>query len=308
MGNPASPPIAGGPAGRGRIAAGWPGAWTMGTARNRWTPDPRLERMEGRELPSGLMVALANNAGQLTAGQVASIASSNASALTQTIAAGVGSGAGSGVYVGNGSISNPAGTPTGPNASAPFPNTPLVGNAPATPAELAREKFVAHFSGPMVTQPPRFQDQSKILFLRGLGGSTPNFFLHGDYSLAMVFPKNFNPKNPGGTGGSPTDPGYVAPVTGFAFLDDKNNNSGGVVGLDLLADPTSFDAKGRPTRLTFTSDPNVYGGIFYVSQSSGVVTITYGKNTAKAAFNGRLYTTGLTSPFQNVDLYAQHSG
>ena len=95
----------------------------------------------------------------------------------------------------------------------------------------------------------------------------------------------------------------MPPVTGFAFLDDKNNNSGGVVGLDLVADPTSFDSKGRPTRLTFTADPNVYGGIFFVDSAVGPVTITYHKNTAQAAFNGRIYTSGLTSPFENVDLY-----
>ena len=124
----------------------------------------------------------------------------------------------------------------------------------------------------------------------------------------MAFPAGFDPKNPGGTYDATENPAGVPGVTGFAFLDDKNNNSGGTVGLDLSADPTSFDAKGRPTRLFFTSDPNVYSGIFYVSQSSGIVTIKYGRNTASATFSGRIYTSGLTSPFQNVQLYAQHSG
>ncbi len=175
---------------------------------------------------------------------------------------------------------------------------------------------MARFFGPITTLPTRFQDQSKILHLRGLGGSTPNFFLRGDHALALVYPTGFNLAKPGGTGNDPNAPGYippgdpgdVAPVTGFAFLDDKNSASGGVFGLDLLADPTSFDAKGRPTRLTFTSDPNVHGGLFFVDQSAGNATITYGKNTAITVFNGRLYTNGLTSPFQNVDLYARHSG
>ena len=31
--------------------------------------------------------------------------------------------------------------------------------------------------------------------------------------------------------------------------------------------------------------------------------ITYRKNTAQAVFDGRIYTSGLTSPFENVDLY-----
>ena len=79
-----------------------------------------------------------------------------------------------------------------------------------------------------------------------------------------------------------------------------------MVGLDLLA--TTFDAQGRPTRLTFTADANVYGGIFYVDSAEGTVHITYGKNSATTTFNGRIYTSGLTNPFENVDLYAQHSG
>ena len=189
-----------------------------------------------------------------------------------------------------------------------FPASPIIGTGTPTAKELAREKFVAKFSGPLSIGPGRFSDQKQIIFMRGLGGSTPNFFLHGDYSLAVVIPTGFDRNNPAGTGGDPTAPGYVPPVTGFTFLDDKNNNSGGVVGLDLVADPTSFDAKGRPTRLTFTADPNVYGGIFYVDSASGTVHITYGKNSATAAFNGRIYTSGLTSAFENVDLYAKHSG
>ena len=268
------------------------------------------------------MVALQSPVPILTGAQVAGIASTEAQAAGGKVTAdagaggsggasgGGGSGSSSGldstltgVFTGNGSINN-GGTPAGPNASADFPVSPLLGQGTPTAAELAREKFTAHFSGPMTTLAPRFSDQSKILYLRGLGGSTPNFFLHGDYSLALVIPKGFSPQDPAGA----TD--GAGPVTGFAFLDDKNNNSGGVVGLDLLADPTSFDSKGRPTRLTFTSDPNIYGGIFYVSQSSGTITISYAKNgkSASAAFDGRIYTNGLTSPFQNVDLYAKHSG
>ncbi len=304
--------------------------------RKRKGLTPRPEPMEGRQLLSGLLLALQSNVHHATPGEVASIAANRAhsggggrvSALAGTGGTGSGGGSGSGsgqngsasaatpsvgtgVYTGNGVTSNGQMMPAGPNAAAgSFPTAPLLGAQAPTQAELAREKFVARFSGPVAIKPARFQDQSKILYLRGLGGSTPNFFIHGDYSLALVYPAGFDPKNPGGTQ-DPTKPtpNGVPPVTGFAFLDDKNNNSGGVVGLDLLADPTSFDAQGRPTRLTFTSDANVYGGIFFVSQSSGTVTITYGKkNTATSVFNGRLYTSGLTSPFQNVDLYAKHPG
>ena len=98
--------------------------------------------------------------------------------------------------------------------------------------------------------------------------------------MALVYPKGFSAADPGGT----TD--GAGPVTGFAFLDDKNNNSGGVVGLDLVADPTSFDAKGRPDPAsTSPSDANVYGGNLLTSASPRrqPITITYAKNGKSAS-------------------------
>ena len=286
----------------------------LGRRQNRPALGP--EPLEGRQLLSGLLVALQSNVPILTPAEVTSIATTRAHSASSQASALAATGGGSssnspmgfknvqaGVFTGNGSINN-NGTPAGPNAAANFPVTALLGQGTPTQAELAREKFTAHFSGPLSTRPARFTDQSKILFLRGLGGSTPNFFIHGDYSLALVYPKGFSQQDPAGIASG------AGPVTGFAFLDDKNNNSGGVVGLDLLADPTSFDAKGRPTRLTFTADANVYGGIFFGEQAAGTVSITYGKDgkSASTLFNGRIYTSGLTSPFENVDLYAKHSG
>ena len=260
----------------------------------------RFEPLEERGLLSGLLVALQPHVVRPDVVQVAQGVASRSQAAGSTVATTATPpttvASGNGVYTGA----------SGPNAGVPLPASPLLGQGTPTARELAREKFVARFSGPLATLPPRFSDQSKILYLHGLG-TAPRFFLHGDYSLALAFPAGFDRTNPGGTAATATKPA-VPPVTGFAFLDDKNNNSGSTVGLDLSADPTSFDAKGRPTRLFFTSDPNVYSGLFYVTQSSGVVTIRYGNGTASATFNGRLYTTGLTSAFQNVDQYAQHSG
>jgi hypothetical protein len=256
--------------------------------RKRRNSRPTFEPMDRRELLSGLMIALQAPVPDITPTQEVAIASN----LGKPAPAGTASSQAT-------STSNPSGVyigATGPNSGATFPASPILGTGTPTAAELAREKFVAKFSGPSTVQPARFSDQKEILYLRGLGGSTPNFFLHGDYSLAIVIPAGFNPANPTATG----------PVTGFAFLDDKNNNSGGVVGFDLLA--TQFDAQGRPTQLTFTADPNVYGGIFYSDSAEGTVSITYGKNSATTVFNGRIYTSGLTSPFQNTDLYAKHSG
>lgn len=262
----------------------------------------RFEPLEGRSLLSGLLIALQPHVARPDVAQVAEAVAARSRPTAATVSATAATATPPTATTGNGVFAGPS----GPNAGVPLPVSPGLGQGTPTARELARETFAARFNGPMATLAPRFSDQSKILYLRGLG-TAPRFFLHGDYTLAMVFPAGFNRANPGGTYNAQTGTG-VKPVTGFAFLDDKNNNSGATVGLDLSADPTSFDSLGRPTRLFFTSDPNIYSGVFYVSQSSGVVTIRYGKTTATATFNGRLYTTGLTSPFQNSDLYAQHSG
>ncbi len=253
----------------------------MGDQKRR-SSRPCVEPMEGRELLSGVLIALQASTPQFSVSQMASIASNlshNATVSAQGSGGGSSATSANGLYIGA----------NGPNSGVNFPASPVLGNGTPTKAELAREKFVAKFSGPMSVLPGRFSDQKKILFLHGLGGSTPNFFLRGDYSLAIIIP---------------SDP--TQPVQGFAYLQDKNNNSGGVVGLDLVA--TRFDAKGRPTLLTYTSDPNVYGGIFFVDSGVGTVHITYGKNTATTVFNGRLYTSGLTNPLLNMNLYAKHSG
>lgn len=259
----------------------------MADRRKKLRQLPGLEPLEGREVRSGLMVALQANVGHLDANRVAQVASSRTIAPSLKASAAASTSAND-VFVGS----------SGPNAGSNFGGPILLGQGTPTAAELARERFVARFSGPMAVQPGRFSDQSKIILLRGLGGSTPNFFLRGDYALAMVFPAGFDPKHPTGL-----DPANPKPVTGFAFLDDKNNNSGGTIGLDLVADPSSFDRKGRPTRFTFTSDPNIYSGLFYSSASNGVVTIKYGKSTASALFSGRIYTNGLTSGVFNSNLY-----
>ena len=264
-------------------------------ASKRTTWRLRFEPLEERGLMSGLMVALQSRVPHPNAAQTAEVLATKTQGVDSSIAATATTG--NGLAVGA----------SGLNSGVPIPSSPILGQGTPSPRELAREKFIAKFAGPLAVLPPRFSDQSKIIYLHGLG-TAPRFFLHGDYTLAMAFPAGFDPKNPGGNYNAKTNPNGIPPVTGFAFLDDKNNNAGATLGLDLSADPTSFDKRGRPTRLFFTSDPNVYSGTFYSTQSSGVVTIKYGRNTASATFNGRLYTTGLTSQFQNADLYAQHSG
>jgi hypothetical protein len=176
---------------------------------------------------------------------------------------------------GNGFINNPV--------------SPLLGQGSPTPAELSRERFHAVFRGPYTIGPGRFSDQAQTVFFRGIGGS--NAFLHGNFTMAVV---------------TPTD--ATAPLFGEAVLNDKNINSSGIIGLPLTA--TAVDSAGRPTQLTFTQDPNIYSGAFFVNSSIGTVTVRYQPRSphggiATVVFQGRVYTTGLTFPLRNSDLISR---
>ena len=155
----------------------------------------------------------------------------------------------------------------------PGPGDPL-------PREVARERFRATFKGPFSVGPPLFTGQSKILHFRGLG--TSNQFLHGDYQMTVILPKNASD-----------------PTTGGAYMQDKNINSGGAIAFDLKADPQSFDRFGRPTSLTFTINSNIYSGIFYNAIASGTVTIRYFKSTSSVLFDGLVFTNGISNPLRN---------
>ncbi len=235
--------------------------------RERRAVRPVLDCLEGRDLLSGIIAAMAAStpAPPTAFGRLSQ----------QSLAPGV-------IASGNLGGGNP-------NGFVNNVNTPLLGNGPVTPQEARRESFRAGFTGRLYTGPGRFADQSTTYYYRGIGGS--NFFLHGDYTMAVV---------------TPTDP--AKPFIGEAVLNDKSTGTGANVGLILRADRSSVDARGRPLRLAFSADPNVYGGVFFADAAEGTVDISYGpNNTAKAVFNGRIYTNGLTSPLVNSDLYARHA-
>jgi hypothetical protein len=254
--------------------------------RDRRAVRPVLERFEERQLLSGIIASMIASqppepsAISLLDREMAASATGSGSttsgATTQGAFAGFQANSGNtgGVGIANGLNDNP--------------NTPLLGNGFPTPQELARETFRATFTGRVYTGPGRFTDQGTTYFFRGLGGST--FFLHGDFDMAVV---------------TPTDPSTN--FLGLAVLNDKSTNSSGIAGFDLTASRTAVDSQGRPTQLTFGADPNIYSGIFYVEAAQGTVTITYGaKNAVKVTFQGLVYTTGLTSPLVNQDLYARN--
>jgi hypothetical protein len=233
---------------------------------------PRLDVLEPRDLPSGIIASHAGHA------HVLNLSGSSSQSVVQPAA-------------GN--------TP---------PASPLLGRGQPTPHEVARERFVAQFTGPFTTAPGRFSDQAQMVFIRGVGGS--NFFLHGNMSFGVAVEKD------------PTNTSF-----GFLLMNDKNVNSGGTLGLDLTVTPDGFDGFGRPTKMTFTQDANIYSGTFFVNTSSGTVTVKYQPSTggprapgatsqgiAKVTIHGMVYTSGLTSPLRNTDLSARgprtspHSG
>jgi hypothetical protein len=160
---------------------------------------------------------------------------------------------------------------------------PLIGQGQPTARELARDTFHGYFNGPVTAGPGRFSDQAEILYVRGVGGS--NFFRHGDMNLGIVVP---------------TD--RTASSTGFVYVQDKNINSGGALGLDLTAVSGAVDRRGRPTQFTFVADPNIYSGIFFVDSSTGTLDVVYRGSTATVRINGLVYTSGLTNPLKNTDL------
>ena len=198
-------------------------------------------------------------------------------ALSPLIHAQVGGGSG-----GSGGAGSGGGATSGVGFS------PLFGSGQPTPHERARQRFHAYFQGPVTVGPGRFSDQAKIIYFRGLGGS--NNFMHGDFQMAIVIPQ---------------DP--TAALLGEAYLEDKNNNSSGQIGFDLTGDPKIVDRAGRPNHLTFTSNPNIYSGIYFANTASGTVDLQYSKGSATVRFTGLVYTTGLTSPIKNSDFYA-HGG
>ncbi|GAC1467769.1 MAG: hypothetical protein NVSMB9_09740 [Isosphaeraceae bacterium] len=185
-----------------------------------------------------------------------------------------------------GPIVTPPGVPQG-NTFKNNTATTLLGTGEPTPRELAREAYQSSFAGRIYTGPGRFSDQGTTYYYRGLGTST--YFLHGDFNMAIITPK---------------DP--EASFLGSVIMNDKNTNSSGVQGFIVFGDRSAVDRLGRPTHLSFTADPNIYSGAFFVEAAEGTLDIKYGaKNAIAVRFKGRVYTSGLTNPLVNQDLYSR---
>ncbi len=173
------------------------------------------------------------------------------------------------------------GSGVAPPIGSVFPFAPAPGQP--TAFEQARERFTGSFTGSFAYQPAQFTSQSRVIHMRGVGSSSQ--FLHGNIQVAI---------------GLPSQPG--GPITGGAYLQDKNLAGSTLIGLDINFDPASVDAQGRPTRGAWSTDANVYSGIDFVAQGSGVVTIRYSRNKMTIVFQGNIYTNSITSPLANTDI------
>lgn len=249
-------------------------------ARLRRAARPGVEHCESRELLSGIMLALQGNAPRINASTLLASIRASASGGGNGGANGEGGSGSAGLIKGIGNGFGPGNT-----------STPLLGQGTPAPHEALREAYHAAFSGRAYTSPGRFSDQGQTFFYRGVGGSSN--FLHGDFDMAVVTPAD-----------------ATKPFFGEAVLQDKNTNSGAIQGFILRGDRTKVDSLGRPTQLQFVADPNIYSGAYFVEAAEGVVDITYGdgpNHPVVVKFTGRVYTSGLTNPLVNQDLYARHT-
>lgn len=224
--------------------------------RRGWRP--ALERMESRELLSGITAALANRR------PLAPMVSTAQS----------GSGA----------------TPVNEFF------TPTEGEVP-TPRELARERFVAAMGGPYAIGPGMFTDQALHISASGVGSSSA--FLHGNYQMSIVVPKD------------PTQP-----ITGVVSMFDRNINSGGLFSVDLTGTPGGFDRAGRPNLFTYVTDVNLSAGIFGESDIHGTLQVRYQpsgrpspggfeQGTAQVLFRAQVFTVGTNNPLHNANLVSR---
>jgi hypothetical protein len=181
------------------------------------------------------------------------------------------------------------------NTAADVNNELLNPTGVPTPRQQARERFVAQFTGTFMAGPGQFSSQAQQFMFRGAGGS--NQFLHGDIQLRAI---------------TPLDP--TQPLTGETTMFDRNLNSNSVLGLDLVADPTSVDKFGRPTLFTISQlDQNVSSGYYDEGLAQGTVSIRYlsggkpgphGLSQGKAvvAIHAQIYSIGTDFILTNAQI------
>ncbi len=172
-----------------------------------------------------------------------------------------------------------------------------------TAQESRRETYRATFVGQYMLGPGRFSTEASNFYFAGVGRSTVD--LHSDTQLRVI---------------RPTDPNILP--AGEVSVFTRNLDSNTQIGWDIVAEPNSLDAYGRPTKLRIYSlDVNVSSGIYVEGSSQGTIQIHYGpvphtpnfspssnrlpgvlsQGTATVVINAQLYGIGTTFNLRNVD-------
>jgi hypothetical protein len=238
---------------------------------------PVLEPLEGRDLPSGVISAMASRA-SLTRSRPSQGSPQTVAAPTSQVQE---AGGGTSAYVPGGSAD--------PSLLAPL--------GQPTQTELNRTFFRASYEGPFNVLPGRTDTEARQVFIRGTGTSTA--FLHGNIQIHLVVPQ---------------DP--TAPVLGTSSQNDRNINTSGILGFDLTGDPQLLDSHGLPTTLNYTIDINLASGPFAEASGQGTMQIRYtsqkrhfkgerggpGDGTAYVKIQGLVLTQGASNPLRNSDI------
>jgi hypothetical protein len=236
---------------------------------------PRIESLEGRDLPSGL-------AGTVERHIASPHVSVNVSRTPSAAAVGAHDGLPS--WVSESYLQSVASTLYAPVDGSPVPQP--------TAKEIRRETFWVEFVGHYSVGAPRFSNQASTIHIYSNGRSaTSNQFLNGRAQI-LLFP----PSDP--TAVPSTDDPVAGQVTGLFSAFTSNTLQSGdslfaqLTNLSGVAsnDPSALD-NGLPSRLSFTIDPGgVSGGIYStpaytVTSAAGQSTPLIGGQGGAVAFN-----------------------
>jgi hypothetical protein len=256
---------------------------------------PAVAALEGRELPSGIIAALASDSHRTPSN--AQIAAANAAAQAAVSVP---------------SADFPPGTVTQTNG---LPVVFTFQGTQPTPFEQARQVFHAVFGGTFITGAPLYSDQSSRTVITATGSTSAS--LHSSLQLLLVtYP-------PGQGPASSVSYGTSQPIQGMATVTDKNLNTSGSLLVDLSGDRSALDSGGRPTQVTYIGNPfsgvlgTGAGGIFAPSINAGTVTLKYhpsgrtrpgvtSEGTVTVLFRGLLFNSGTTLPIGVTGLQASH--
>jgi hypothetical protein len=168
------------------------------------------------------------------------------------------------------------------------------GGPTPTTRELAREAFVAKFTGSYTSGPGRFTNQSESISFVAYGGSTSSFHMNIQGIIYI-----------------PADPNDNS-VVGTATLYPRNVLTSGSQASVTLSGGRQPSVAGLPTQYTWTINNSNSGGIFLAPNNSpgaggayGTATVQFipqrsahGFSSGKVniVFRGLIYTTGTLNP------------